>query len=167
MSFPIQRPCYTDQYNYSWAEMKTDSRRAPLKRALEKSFLPLLREKGFSGPLERLSGNCSSYEYSRKMGAVTQTMSIQFEKRKKPRFVINFNEQSPGGVDLLLSGRLQPRNSPSLGAWFRSDPHWIFRLFGYRRLRDADLVISELIHLFPQVEHWWNTKEAGPNLRVY
>ncbi len=110
-----------------------------------------------------------------------QVCDIQWDKRGRPRFVVNFGSCGPRGVicyglaveakdvfpsQVPVAGRLGPRSGSWNGSWFRQDRPWLASLFLQSRLLPAEDVVAQLLRLFPEVERYWATGEVGPHLRT-
>ena len=147
--------------------------RKKLRDELNARFVPLILKHGFCGP-ERLAGNATLHYYRKPVGATVQVVSIQFDKRQRPRVTVNFHEEPPEGISILTArspftlsqGRLTPRPGGFTRSWFRADPPFWLRLLGVRSTTEKKAV-TELLDLFGEVEEWFKTKSVGPHLSVW
>ena len=65
------------------------------------------------------------------------------------------------------AGTLQPRRGMSTRAWFRQDSTLVQRLLGQPARRAPNEVVDELIAVFPELERYWVSGEAGPHVRLW
>ncbi len=149
-----------------------------LRRAIKRSFAPEMTRKGFVVD-SRDMPQCSTFRCC--TADDVRVCDIQWDKRGRPRFVVNFGSCGPKGVichgqaveaaDVFpsqtpLAGRLGPRSASRGESWFGQDRSWLASLFLQLRFLSAEEVVAELLRLFPEVERYWSTGEVGPHLRM-
>jgi hypothetical protein len=149
-----------------------------LRREIKRCFVPLMISKGFALDLR----NAPQFVAFRKMTPdAIRVCDIQWEKRGRPRFVINFGKCGRAGVnfhgrrvapeDVMPScmpvlGRLAPGRHSTVGGWFRQDRSLIGAIVHRSSLRPPAEVVAELLALFHEVEDWWATGSVGAHLRM-
>lgn len=153
----------------------------PLRQELKRRFWPMVEAQGFL----RDETHAPTWVTFRRHGdAVTHVFDIQWDKWGRPRFVVNFGQCGPDGIEfrgqtlpretvlagwLAVTGQggwLQPGRGSSTRSWFRQDPTLVRILIGQRALREPRAVVDELIGLFPEVGAWWDRGAIGPHLRI-
>jgi hypothetical protein len=153
--------------------MKKQTTRAKLRELLTKRYVPLLFAAGFRGP-EKISGNKLFHDFTRKVGEETHHLSIMFEKRQRPRFVIDLDIEPPGGYEPIVTnggeviqGRLTPvPERPFTRSWFRADPPWWKRMiFPHTPTRENEAV-EECVRLWPEVEAWWAIRSDSKHIKA-
>src|SRR5216683_954172 len=138
-------------------------RTTDLRRAIKRSFVPLMEGKGFRTD----SRDMPHFLASRRVTPERiDVCDIQWEKYGRPRFVLNFGSCGPQGVishgkevepaDITASatpwfGRLKPGPSTSTSSWFRQDRGLIESFWKGSSLKPPDEVVRNLIDLFPEV----------------
>jgi hypothetical protein len=150
-----------------------------LRRALKARFFSYAVDRGFV--LDARHQPVST-TFRRPAGAAVQIFDVQWDKYGKPRFALNFGTCPVEGMrigdtihradDVLPgwcpdSGRLQPGGGSGTRHWFRQDSTLLRRVFGAPVLREPAVVVEELMALFPEVERYWTSREAGPHLRLW
>lgn len=133
--------------------------------------MPALQALGFSGPAT-IAGNGLLHEYKRSGKAGAQVLTLQLEKHGRPRFLLTFCVEPPGGFDRLYAdggtvaqGRLCPRPGATTRHWFRVDQPFFRRIL---RLRspEAREVVASCVALLPEVEAWWQTQSPSTHVSV-
>jgi hypothetical protein len=153
-------------------------RTTQLRRAIKKTFVPYLRDRGFSVDMRRAPVSLTF----RKIDADTvYVCDIQWEDYGIPRFIVNFGKCSSLGVIVLgekvmpgniypectpESGRLQPGRSRTTAGWFRQDRPFVERLISRSKLRSPEQVLAQLMALFAEVENFWQSGTLGPHLHL-
>jgi len=149
-----------------------------LRRAIRRNFVPEMSRKGFV-----VDDRAMPMFLTFRRGAADKVhvCDIQWYKRGRPRFVVNFGSCGPEGVichgqsvnatDMLpsqvsVAGRLSPRPGGLTRSWFRQDRSWLASLFLQSRLLPAEEVAEELLRLFPEVERYWSTGSLGVHMRM-
>lgn len=117
------------------------------------------------------------YSFRRPGEERDEIIEVQFDKHNRPKFVLNFGIVPANGIidaygrfvdkgnvqiaHLAKSGRLYAL--PYSQFWFRPNV-----LFGFRTLEcSVKKGVAHLIHVFWQVEQWFETGELKPNIRLY
>lgn len=142
-----------------------------LREQLTQQFIPALQLRGFVG-LNAISGNQIVHEFRRSTATGTHVLSIQFDKRQRPRFVINLYVEPPDGLDplirsggTLLQGRVCPGRGIGTGAWFRADRPWWQRFFGITSTREHEAV-SDAVAMLDEIEQWWQASQPSRHIGV-
>jgi hypothetical protein len=149
-----------------------------LRNGIKRRFYPLLNQLGFK------KGKTNSIEvtFRRFFEDRVHIVQLCWDKYHNPSFSVLFGE-CPNAVISLPIGDFQPEflepyHSKALGFLLRSHRQSIsncgFRLqkpyiemITSRRIRyETNEVVDQLIKYYPQVEHWFETKEVGPNINV-
>jgi hypothetical protein len=153
-------------------------RTTDLRRAIKRSFVPLMEGKGFRTDSRDLPHFLA---FRRITPDRIYVCDIQWEKYGRPRFVLNFGSCGSQGVvchgkeinpaDVTASatpwrGRLMPGRPPSISRWFRQDRSLLQGLWKGSSLRPPDETIRDLIDLFTEVEDFWNSGIIGKHIQV-
>lgn len=120
-------------------------------------------------------------DFRRYLGPEVHFAEIQWEKYGAPRFALNVGKASIGGTlchgEHVPAGEMGPGQAPeyvrvyprgdgsSTRHWFRQDRTWFELVRTGSRLRPADEVVSDLIHLFAEAEHYLSDGTLGPHCR--
>jgi hypothetical protein len=154
-------------------------RTTDLRRAIKRSFVPLMERKGFNTDSRDMP---QFLAFRRITPEKIYVCDIQWEKYGRPRFVLNFGSCGPRGVichgkeiiptDVTTSatprcGRLLPGRSPHTSSWFRQDRSLLQAVWRRSSLRSPNDVIDNLLNLFPEVEEYWNSGAVGKHVRVF
>src|SRR6266852_8066855 len=154
-------------------------RTTDLRRALKRSFVPLMEDKGFHTDSRDMPHFLAFRQVTPERIYVCD---IQWEKYGRPRFVLNFGSCGPQGVvchgkeikpaDITpsatpWSGRLMPGSPRSTSGWFRQDRRLIQGLLKGSWLRPPDEVVGDLIDLFPEVEDHWKNGTVGKHMTIH
>jgi hypothetical protein len=152
------------------ADSTSATTRARLIDGLTRDLVPLLLQAGFEGPAS-IRGNTLLHEYRRRAGNGTHVLTIQLEKRQRPRFLVLLHVEPPEGIEALTdaggeitTGSLKPRPGPTSRSWFRADPPWwqrVFRATPPARAREA---VEECVRLLPEVDAWWTRQTSSPHI---
>jgi hypothetical protein len=149
-----------------------------LRRALKRSFVPLMEGKGFRTDMQHMP---QFLGFRRVTPERIYVCDIQWEKYGRPRFVLNFGSCGPQGVichgkeikphDVTTSatpcwGRLMPGHRRFISGWFRQDRSFLQSLWQGSTLKPPDEVVGGLIELFPEVEAYWERGAIGEHIRV-
>jgi hypothetical protein len=134
--------------------------RSRLRDEIGARFIPALRSRGFTGP-DKIRGNQILHEYGRQCGASREVVAIQFEKRQKPRFVLNLWIEPPGGERAIIEsggvtiqGRITPGRGSGTGSWFRADrPIWQ-RVVGIRSSLETRAV-DQALQFLDSIDDWF------------
>ena len=145
-----------------------------LRKCVETDLSPFLRGRGF----EPEQGDRLTYCYRRRGPQNHDLFEVQFSKHQEPKFKINLGVVAAHGLVNWL-GRLVPsdevrvRNldkqadlcSTSFGKLLFG---WFGVSYPSRLLPDlfAKQEIEKVKIKLAQADHWFNTKIAGPNIRV-
>lgn len=151
---------------------------AELRKEIKKSFIPMLKAKGFATDM-RYSPQIYSF---RKIAAdAVYVCDLQWAPYHRPRFVMNFGKCPPEGNMFLedhvppedvfpphcpVHGRLGPGRPSSTAGWFRQDRPLLGRLFSWSRFYPAKDVVAHLIALFAEVEEFWRSGTVGPHMHI-
>lgn len=157
----------------------TDTPRArafnALRRSIEREFTEALRRSNFEP--DGKSGLAYLY---RRRGQKHDLVEVQFDKYRRPTFIVNFGQVSADGLvdaygryieaakvhisHLVHQGRLYacPKVVTFWECWFRAG-----RLLVRSPEDAAKREIQKLIRLFDQVENWLSTGAVGPNLHIW
>jgi hypothetical protein len=152
---------------------RTRSKRAILREELSERFIPYLRSRGFeqggdaSGADARSTSPFGMFE--RNHGTVTDIISIQFDKYRRAKFIVNFRKDPPeivkfrsakDNLGFVQLGRLHSR--PRSARWFT------MRTFlGFRSPEKcAKAIVDRLMILFPEVESWFKDGTMGDHIRL-
>jgi hypothetical protein len=153
-------------------------RTTELRRAIKKTFVPYLQERGFSLDMRRAP---ASFTFRKIDAQAVYVCDIQWEKYGTPRFVVNFGKCGAQGVivrgkevmpgDIFPEctpehGRLQPGRSRTTGGWFRQDRPLLKRLLSRSRYYPAEQVVAQLMALFAEVESFWISGTLGPHMHL-
>ncbi len=149
---------------------------APLQQALETRFFPHVESLGFVRD-KRQEPRIACFR--RRTDSAMQVFAILWEKRGRPRFIVQFAETPLSGIDAggkhfpaedvspghigLLRGWLHP---PPSDMWFRLDDQSLWGRLVSRKRSDPNQVVDFLLKLFPEVIEWWEKKTKGPHLKV-
>ena len=150
-----------------------------LRRALKARFVPHAASRGFAVD-ERNQPH--STVFRRRAGVSVQMFEVRWEKYGRPRFAVHFGTCPAEGLDVngVLHapedtlptwcpdpGSFRPRRGGAGNQWFRGDATVLQRLRGSPALRDPDLVVDELLAIFPELERYWAEGEVGPHLKLW
>ena len=145
--------------------------RTKLRIEIEQRFLPLIRQRGFEGPA-KLSGNQILHEFFRSTSEGRQCLSIQFEKYRKPRVVLNLAMEPTVGFEsfmqsggTIVQGTVTWKPGGMTGSWFRADrPLW-HRLLG-RHGTTESAAVTAMISCLNEIDRWWDTQTETVHIRV-
>jgi hypothetical protein len=144
--------------------------RARLQAAVSARLVPALRSAGFDGP-STIDGRALLVEYKRRSATGTQVVSIQFEKRYRPRFVLNFHVEPTEGMKRVISqggtvmrGTLKTKRGPYTSSWFRADRPWWQRAFLLKRDTVENEAVELCLSLLPEVELWWARPSSSAHI---
>jgi hypothetical protein len=145
--------------------------RAKLREAVTRRLLPELKRRGFTGP-EKISGNALAYEFSRARAERDERLSVQFEKKQRPRFILNIWIEPPGGAEALIrsggvwiQGRVSQKKGAFTGSWFRAErPLWQ-RLVGMNSSLEEDAVDQALMRL-DAIDDWFQNPRETDLVRI-
>jgi len=145
--------------------------RAKLRETVAARLVPELKRRGFSGP-DKIGGIAISHEFRRMTNGRDERLSVQFEKRQRPRFVLNIWVEPPGGVESLIDvggtwiqGRVSQTKGAFTRSWFRADrPLWQ-RLIGKRTSREQEAV-SQAIAYLAAIDDWYEHRRETDIVRV-
>jgi hypothetical protein len=166
--------------------MPSDKRQL-LMQAIEERLVPAIRQLGFEqvplteeerrSPEERTAFPFGRFR--RIKDSEYHLLEIQFDKRSKPRFVLNVAVIPPEGTDVpwrhfaqdeapITSARdayrVHPgRNPGPLAGWF-GIPTIGLPLDTEARARKA---VDEAVALLPEIEEWFATRTVGPHMRKF
>lgn len=145
--------------------------RSKLRDAVTRRLIPELRRRGFGGP-ERISGNAILHYYSRERSGRTERLSVQFEKRQKPRFILNAWVEPPDGIEgvikreeTLVQGRIAPGGGVGTGSWFRADRPWWQRLVGIRASLE-EKAVDQALERLDAIDDWFSNPRETDVVRV-
>jgi len=144
--------------------------RSKLRQALSEELVPVLLNYGFAGPA-KIGGNSLLHDYRRTTERGVHVLSIQLEKNRLPRFIINLHIEPMEGMERIMAeggtviaGCLKAKPGPWLRNWFRADRSWWERVI----LRKTDTVEREAVRLclacLPEVEAWWDTQAPSQHI---
>lgn len=145
--------------------------RSRLRDEIGSRLIPALFARGFTGP-DTICGNKILHEYCRESGENREIVGIQFEKRRKPRFVLNLWIEPPGGDSAIIKsggvaiqGRITPKRGASTGSWFRADrPLWQ-RAVGIRSSVEKRAVDQALTFL-DAIDDWFREPRETKAVRA-
>ncbi|MEO4045855.1 hypothetical protein AAFN46_02035 [Pseudomonas sp. CAU 1711] len=137
-----------------------------LRSALKQGFYPFVLSKGFA------QGKATALftPFARIADGKAQFFEIQWDKYRRPCFVINFGDRPyPAADDAspAYCGRLQRRRGGSMRAWFQTRKPWLEALRTWRRYYEPEEVVTQLIECFAELETWWSSGEEGPHLQMW
>ncbi|WP_345552515.1 hypothetical protein [Microbulbifer aestuariivivens] len=138
-----------------------------LRKEIKKTFIPYVEAKGFISSMENAP---NFFDFKKIIENEEWFFDIQFEKYGTPRFVVNFGKaQIKNNKRTITTGhcRLQPGKTASTGSWFRQDKHWIIKLLSSKKLHQPEVVVEQLISLFPEIEQYFQDGTIGEHLRVF
>ena len=153
-------------------------RTTDLRRAIKRSFDPLMEGKGFRTDSRDMPHFLA---FRRVTPERIYVCDIQWEKYGRSRFVLNFGSCGPQGVvchgkeikpaDITpsatpWSGRLMPGSPSSTSGWFRQDRSLLQGFWKGSSLKPPDEIIRNLIDLFPEIEDYWKSGTIGKHIRV-
>ena len=134
-----------------------------MRAALSERLVPVLLAKGFGGPAQ-LKGNNLLHEYRRVTPQGTHVLTVQFEKYQRPRFLLGFYIEPPGGMENLvrnggtvMAAQLRARPGATTHAWFRADRSWWERVILHRNDTLENEAVQLCLSLLPEVEAWLST----------
>jgi hypothetical protein len=149
-----------------------------LRDEIRDTFIPFVRAAGF----ERLAARGNLFmAFRRDAGSVVHVLEVQWDKHRRPRFVINYGTCPSAGIDvggghfapadvcagwLPDSGRLRPGRGASTRSWFRQDYPLVMQLLRRARRRPAQDVVAEAVDLFAELETYWASGALGPHMRA-
>jgi hypothetical protein len=154
-------------------------RTTELRRALKQRFFASVVDRGFAIDARHQP---ISTVFRRRAGGRVEIFEVQWEKYGRPRFAVRFGTCPSEGLridakvhapdDTLPTwcpdaGSLQPRRGASSRSWFRQDSSVLQRLLWRPALRAPADVVNELLTLFPELERYWQTGDAGPHLQFF
>ena len=134
----------------------------PVREAVKNQFYPYVEAKGF---LRLKSRNSLFTTFRMKNGDTVYEFEIQWDKRSRPYFVLNFS--LPEGAESTTRtkhGRLQRKRGGGLGCWFNLKKSWPEILRTGRLRYKPEEVVNQLIRYFPEIETWWSTGVEGPHV---
>ena len=145
--------------------------RAKLREAVTKRLVPELERRGFTGP-DKISGNAISHDFLRKRSGRDERLSVQFEKRQMPRFILNVWVKPPSsienpveGEEPQVHGRISPGRGGSTASWFRADRPFWQRLVGIRSSLEDEAVTQALARL-DAIDEWFQNPRETDVVRV-
>ncbi len=117
------------------------------------------------------------YPYRRSGEERDEIIEVQFDKHNRPKFVLNFGVVPANGI-IDAYGRFVSRKNVQIAHLVQhgrlySLPYSMFwfspnALFGFRTTKySVEKAVAHLIHLFWQVERWFEIGELNPNIRLY
>lgn len=134
--------------------------RSKLRAALTRRLVPELRQRGFMGE-DAIRGTALVYEYVRSKPDQLERLTLQFDKRLRPRFIVNLQIDPPGGWSdyrrhggLLIHGRLAPGGGIGTASWFRADYSLLRRLLGAPASCE-DAVVDAVLARLDRIEAWF------------
>lgn len=143
--------------------------RAKLREALTKRFVPELKRRGFTGP-DRIGENSLCHDFVRNRGDKIERLCVQFEKRQKPRFILNVWAEMPHGAGdpkevPLLHGRISPGRGFDTGSWFRADVPWWRQLLG-RSSSCEEAAVDQVIARLDAIDEWFQNPRDTEVVRL-
>ena len=150
-----------------------------MRAAVKNTLVPFLYARGFQDDTrELLKPDSFAHLMKRFMRWKEQKLElveIQFDKRGRAMFTINFGIAPPEGVDTwqhikqLDAGVVHLR----IKARLYSGKPWLLQWFGFPMIRipivrnpSAEDIVQRVIRIFPQVEAWLRDGVVGPNIGV-
>lgn len=147
--------------------------RSRLRAAVTGTLIPALRSLGFEGPAS-IDGQALLHEYRRASSRGTHVLVIQFEKYKRPRFVLNLHIDPPEGLEqlraqggTLVSGRVKAKPGPGLSSWFRADRPWWQRILLQKHDTTENDAVAFCVSLLPEVEAWWTALSPSAHIDAW
>jgi hypothetical protein len=151
--------------------VNTVTLRTKLRDEVTARLVPELKRRRFIGP-DKISGNAIFHNYSRPREGGVDRLSIQFEKRQKPRFALNVWVEPSDAIvgmvqreETLIQGRIVPGRGVMTGSWFRADRPWWQRMVGIRSSTEEHAVQQALSRL-DAIEDWFRNPRATDVVRV-
>jgi hypothetical protein len=149
------------------------------RNVVKQRFFPYLESKGF----ERKSDSmCTTFR--RVSAERIHIIQLRWDKYGKPCFSISFGETPNMTVHtadgIVPPDSVEPCHSEALGylnrkkaagsfgmdTWFQLRRPLFNRLRTGKREYTADEVVDQLLEYFPEVEKWFETKQAGPHISM-
>jgi hypothetical protein len=152
------------------------SKTADLRNELKKRFFPLLESRGF---IIDKSEQPVFTTFRKHVGNKTYTCSLQWEKYGRPRFLISIGTCTGEGVthhgrhigpeavhpnDTQDFAYLKPLAGVSTSSWFRQDRGILKSLLTGVKLDPSNIVVDQLIALFPEAETYFEKGIAGKHV---
>lgn len=151
------------------------SRATELRAAIKATFYPFAESRGFV----RGRSSALSAVFRRTTPTIVHVFDIQWDKYGAPRFVLNFDECSLTGVDMIDIGHVEAgdvlpgycgggRLQRKRGAygWFKLRKPFLEALMSFKSCYRPDEVVQQAIDWFPEVEAWWAHKHEGPHIDI-
>ncbi len=149
-----------------------------LRNVVKRRFFPYLKSKGFEH-----TSNSMCTTFRRASAERIRIIQLRWDKYDKPCFSISFGEtpniplHTPDGT--VSPDSVEPCHSEALGylnrkkgagfgmdAWFQLQRPLHNRIRTRKREYTSDEVVDQLIEYFPEVEKWFETKQAGPHISM-
>jgi hypothetical protein len=149
-----------------------------LRREIENRFIPAMTANGFACDVR----HAPQFLTFRRIAADSVYVAdIQWDKYARPRFVVNFGKCGAAGVIIRgeriapedvfphstpIWGRLLPGSGRTTAGWFRQDRPMLERIVTWSARRPPAEVVATLLALFPEVEEFWQSGQAGRHSRI-
>ncbi|WP_043307129.1 hypothetical protein [Pseudomonas sp. ML96] len=146
-----------------------------LREQLRQHLLPWLETRGFVADQPQ---NALFWTYRREVGEQLQILEVQWDKYRRPRFILNYGTCPRQG--LVIDGRNISGHEMAAGwtedagrahagtsaeeHWFRQDRPWWRRLFGGAPLVDAQPILHGLQICLHELDIYWASGLLGPHM---
>ncbi|MBY6243942.1 DUF4304 domain-containing protein [Methylosinus sp. Sm6] len=169
----------TQSSKYSSKKSSSHVSKTKLLRAgIKSDFAEYLGSVGFAREKSNDSSGLS-YVFRRVLSTRHDLVDVQFDQYHRPKFIINFGSAPPEGIidtygrevpvndvkiyQLVVNGRLSP------------SPYCRIRWFGISAIKAAIIgseaaakkEIDRVIHLFLEVDNWFNKGVIGSHLSIF
>ncbi len=146
------------------------------QREIVRILRPFIESEGFQATDEE-EEEAVTLDFRRVIKPDWHFLSLQFDTHGRDRFVLEAGKCTDQGVTyfgehfrpdrvtpahLFLRARLQPRPGHSTSSWFRADS-WLDL---FRSNRGPQRVLGEVQSLFPEIDRWLRTGQAGNHVQV-
>ena len=151
----------------------------PIRDALRKVFYPHVSSLGFEVDKRWQPQAVVFRRFS--INAV-HVFEIQWDKYHRPKFVINFAEAPPDGIEFCESWieakdiapvhcgtylRLMQSRGRFTYKWFQLRRPLIEQLLVLKRDYDPEEIAAQVVQRFDEVEDWWSNKTIGKHVFTY
>lgn len=150
-----------------------------IRDALRTGFYPHVLSSGFMLDKRRQP----EFVVFRRFGEKSvHIFEIQWDKYHRPKFVINFCEAPPDGIQ--FGGKWMPakdltpvhcgsylrlmRSRGRFGySWFQPGRPFIQQLLSFKRNYEPDEIAAQVVDRFQEIENWWAHKVIGAHVQDF
>ena len=148
-----------------------------LSAAVKKILVPHIYAHGFADDKREIYKDYDrkTLKFSRWRGDNLDLLEIQFDKRHRPKFVLECGVAPPEGINYCGYFHSQIKSSVLVTNRVRLHPSRLcpFWRFGFPWIKvpllrnpSAQDIVNDVVRLFPQVEAWLREGIKGPNMAV-